>query len=327
MQRNNTYDIAKFVAITAVVLYHVENYIYSNGYLHSFIDTFFLSIFFFISGLLTKESKIYEDGWIRKQAIHLLIPFVFCFFLIGFVKWFIGGKPIFTLHSLGDAKSGYWFILSLFEFYGVMWILSGLLSKFQNKLTRISLLTLPFVVVSGLCIILPYEVAGYISLMSFRRYWLFFAYGFTLTNIFKNTSFFYSDKIGSLFIVLYLCLLTYYVIIIKTVDSNFSFCVWLLVNFIGVHFWLYAIKKVGTIISNMWVLNIGQNTLGIYLLHYYPLNVAIMHMGGVKMMNSNYLFYIYTPLIAVVLIVTAYYMTVLCKTNKWTAFLILGIRK
>lgn len=83
MQRNNTYDIAKFVAITAVALYHVENHIYSNGYLHSFIDTFFLSIFFFISGLLTKEYKIYEDGWIRKQAIHLLIPFAFCFILIG----------------------------------------------------------------------------------------------------------------------------------------------------------------------------------------------------------------------------------------------------
>lgn len=92
------------------------------------------------------------------------------------------------------------------------------------------------------------------------------------------------------------------------------------------HFWLYTIKKVETIINNKWVLNIGQNTLGIYLLHYYPLNVAITLMGG-KMMSSNYLFYIYTPLIALVLIVTAYFMTVLCKANKWTAFLVLGIRK
>lgn len=327
MQRNNTYDIAKFVAITAVALYHVENHIYSNGYLHSFIDTFFLSIFFFISGLLTKESKIYEDGWIRKQAIHLLTPFAFCFSMIGVVKGFVDDKPIFTLNSLGDAKAGYWFILSLFEFYGVMWLIRGVLSSNHKKLTRLSLLILPFVVVSGLCLILPYEVAGYFSLMSFRRYWLFFAYGFALSNIFKNTSFFYSDKVGLLFSVLYLCLLTYYVTIIKTVDSNFSFCVWLLVNFTSVHFWLYAIKKVETIISNKWVLNIGQNTLGIYLLHYYPLNVAITLMGGVKMMSSNYLFYIYTPLIALVLIVTAYFMTVLCKANKWTAFLVLGIRK
>lgn len=52
MQRNNTYDIAKCWAIVSVIVYHVINIIFYNQIIHSFIDTYFLALFFFISGLL-----------------------------------------------------------------------------------------------------------------------------------------------------------------------------------------------------------------------------------------------------------------------------------
>lgn len=50
MERKNYYDIAKFIAILSVIIYHVENYLIDNQIIYSFINTYFLSLFFIISG-------------------------------------------------------------------------------------------------------------------------------------------------------------------------------------------------------------------------------------------------------------------------------------
>lgn len=80
MQRNNTYDIAKCWAIVSVIVYHVINIIFYNQIIHSFIDTYFLALFFFISGLLVKDDKVKCKGWLKMKAVQLLIPFI-CIFI------------------------------------------------------------------------------------------------------------------------------------------------------------------------------------------------------------------------------------------------------
>ena len=72
MQRNNTYDIAKCWAIVSVIVYHVINIIFYNQIIHSFIDTYFLALFFFISGLLVKDDKVKCKGWLKMKAVQLL---------------------------------------------------------------------------------------------------------------------------------------------------------------------------------------------------------------------------------------------------------------
>lgn len=73
MQRNNTYDIAKCWAIVSVIVYHVINIIFYNQIIHSFIDTYFLALFFFISGLLVKDDKVKCKGWLKMKAVQLLM--------------------------------------------------------------------------------------------------------------------------------------------------------------------------------------------------------------------------------------------------------------
>lgn len=63
MERKNYYDIAKFIAILSVIIYHVENYLIDNQIIYSFINTYFLSLFFIISGLLLKSEKSLQKGW------------------------------------------------------------------------------------------------------------------------------------------------------------------------------------------------------------------------------------------------------------------------
>lgn len=60
MERKNYYDIAKFIAILSVIIYHVENYLIDNQIIYSFINTYFLSLFFIISGLLLKSEKVFK---------------------------------------------------------------------------------------------------------------------------------------------------------------------------------------------------------------------------------------------------------------------------
>lgn len=60
MERKNYYDIAKFIAILSVIIYHVENYLIDNQIIYSFINTYFLSLFFIISGLLLKSEKSFH---------------------------------------------------------------------------------------------------------------------------------------------------------------------------------------------------------------------------------------------------------------------------
>lgn len=79
MQRNNTYDIAKCWAIVSVIVYHVINIIFYNQIIHSFIDTYFLALFFFISGLLVKDDKVKwlakNEGSTAANTIHLYFHF------------------------------------------------------------------------------------------------------------------------------------------------------------------------------------------------------------------------------------------------------------
>lgn len=69
MERKNYYDIAKFIAILSVIIYHVENYLIDNQIIYSFINTYFLSLFFIISGLLLKSEKSLQKGWLKRQAV------------------------------------------------------------------------------------------------------------------------------------------------------------------------------------------------------------------------------------------------------------------
>ena len=116
MQRNNTYDIAKCWAIVSVIVYHVINIIFYNQIIHSFIDTYFLALFFFISGLLVKDDKVKCKGWLKMKAVQLLIPFICIFIFNRLYYHFLEGSSIWSQKSIDDSKSGFWFIFSLFCF-------------------------------------------------------------------------------------------------------------------------------------------------------------------------------------------------------------------
>lgn len=160
MQRNNTYDIAKCWAIVSVIVYHVINIIFYNQIIHSFIDTYFLALFFFISGLLVKDDKVKCKGWLKMKAVQLLIPFICIFIFNRLYYHFLEGSSIWSQKSIDDSKSGFWFIFSLFCFLLTTKFCTILIKNINSITAKILVLISPFFIVTILCSILPYEIAA-----------------------------------------------------------------------------------------------------------------------------------------------------------------------
>lgn len=291
MQRNNTYDIAKCWAIVSVIVYHVINIIFYNQIIHSFIDTYFLALFFFISGLLVKDDKVKCKGWLKMKAVQLLIPFICIFIFNRLYYHFLEGSSIWSQKSIT---------------------------------AKILVLISPFFIVTILCSILPYEIAGYFSLMSFRRYWLFFVYGYIVNSYWKVDTV-VLRKVLPYSSLCYITMSLYYIFIVKDISSNFDFAIWFVTNFVGCHFWLLLIERFKVLFSKNIILNIGRSTLGIYLFHYYPLRWCTIAMGG-KQLNDSFYYYPLTIICTLVILVLAYFITTAVKSNKITAFLFLGIK-
>lgn len=182
----------------------------------------------------------------------------------------------------------------------------------------------PFFIVTILCSILPYEIAGYFSLMSFRRYWLFFVYGYIVNSYWKVDTV-VLRKVLPYSSLCYITMSLYYIFIVKDISSNFDFAIWFVTNFVGCHFWLLLIERFKVLFSKNIILNIGRSTLGIYLFHYYPLRWCTIAMGG-KQLNDSFYYYPLTIICTLVILVLAYFITTAVKSNKITAFLFLGIK-
>ena len=339
MQRNNTYDIAKCWAIVSVIVYHVINIIFYNQIIHSFIDTYFLALFFFISGLLVKDDKVKCKGWLKMKAVQLLIPFICIFIFNRLYYHFLEGSSIWSQKSIDDSKLAIPFPSSFIVIMHLSALHTAFISTFSasslqfctilikniNSITaKILVLISPFFIVTILCSILPYEIAGYFSLMSFRRYWLFFVYGYIVNSYWKVDTV-VLRKVLPYSSLCYITMSLYYIFIVKDISSNFDFAIWFVTNFVGCHFWLLLIERFKVLFSKNIILNIGRSTLGIYLFHYYPLRWCTIAMGG-KQLNDSFYYYPLTIICTLVILVLAYFITTAVKSNKITAFLFLGIK-
>ena len=124
---------------------------------------------------------------------------------------------------------------------------------------------------------------------------------------------------------LYLVFATLYIVKVQDISSNIDFVIWILANFTGCHFWIIIFEKFKDKLSKDIILKCGENTLGIYLLHYFPLSGAKLLLGSDYHLNENLLNYIYATITVFAILFVSYFVTWAIKQNKIMAFLILGI--
>lgn len=264
-------DVARTIAIFSVLIYHfpLRNEIWG---LTTFISTYFLSLFFFLSGLLTSPQNTTE--WIKRKVRRLLIPLLsFYVLLIPFLS-ILQKTPILTVcHNVlwAESKGGYWFVFTLFATITLVWLIYCIYKKFSlSKWAYIILLILPWVIACGVSIFIPQDISYLLSIPSFNRYYIFFLFGMAIRNSSHLPTYIQNNYIYAFITLCYIVLIAISIMKFPTVNSYFSFMIWLLTNIFGCLCIVETCKRIcaKTTVPN-WITWISEDSLGIYLGHYF----------------------------------------------------------
>lgn len=263
-------DTMKCLGILIVIHLHITG---SNGYEHydhlstQMIYAIVMPLFFFISGFFaykqSMDMKLFLDN-IRKKFIFLVIPaVVFCM-----------GKDLmnhkFLLRFVTEGFHGYWFTIVLFECFLVYYLLT---LAIKNEKWRIGILLLLSVAGVGMLAANKDFGPAIFDLRRLTKFFQFFVLG-TLAMKYRpryetlmNNEVFKATFIASSFIVLFL--LTYD---LPSVLHHFLRDVVLryFMTFAVISFFFCHEDSLGKpSIFNSLIKHIGQNSLAIYLIHYF----------------------------------------------------------
>ena len=283
-QRIGYIDALRGFTMLLVVFSHVETFSYGIKYneslLSSFIMSFFMPMFFFISGYMTyRKEKLSWKEYIKKiknRFVRLVIP-AFLIFHIYFT--FFRNAPIDLFFTKGPL--GFWFTFVLFEMYLIYYTTQLLLIKQSPNKTNFILIGLG---IFGQVIFLGsighyYNLETYpiLTLTNTTRYFIFFILGIvckqneeTFIKLINN------DYIRTSLIILYIISLTLewnkYLLPHYSILHVLNFEIF--IQYLGVFliftlFYYYSknFEKNNIIIKNLRL--IGRHTLDIYLLHWF----------------------------------------------------------
>lgn len=272
-------DALRGFAMLMVVFAHVEIYSFFNfgpdTCLTKFISTVHMPLFFFISGLcIYKPNQNYALNKIRKDFCRLVIPA----FVVGFIY------TNFKLDFLEDnMKAGYWFTLSLFEMLLIYYVLSNIIRNDKTKFTLylwgmaivFYVIRIPLRWNVDMC-----HVVDCFSLHQTFTYFIFFCLGITIAKHKLEFDRLLKTDLSKTVILLSLVFISYFLFVLVPNYSIDTF-VWRVMDtlartFIGLFATLlfyilfkYYLDFDRPRIVGRGVLLIGNNTLPIYLLHYF----------------------------------------------------------
>lgn len=275
-QRLEYIDALRGLAILLVVFMHVPQYGQAGdvgGYYMMLVKMLTVPLFFFISGLFVPLSVTPPISGRKylKRAHTLLLPTI----LIGGVYASLYDIPIAEL--LNDKyKAGYWFTLTLFEYYVIADVVK--LMSFRRQMVCDMLL----IVMSVACYLVAmpsarrlYADVSLLHIIGIEqwKYFVFFVMGMFVK---RYADVVQSDKGGAVIVSAFIA-----VYIVNAVgDFRFGGLLfhvnWLLQQAMSVLLAYYVFYKYRNTFSSLtvvgkWLSLIGTSTLEIYLLHYFVL--------------------------------------------------------
>lgn len=307
-------DNLKGFAIFTVIIGHLTERIYGCEIFNSFIYSFHMALFFFLSGYTNKLNILTFKGsslFLQKRCRTLLLPYI-SFSLLGII---IHGHTSTYNYFLEEARMGLWFLPTLFYMCILLCILT-IISKM--KLKQIIFLA---IIIQGCLLLCKYycnpTLIQILLIRHLTTYWIFFILGI----IFREKATILSDKLGAILIPLFIIgwFLSY-----KTGISNEI--IRQLIRFLGTLSFIYLFKNKELMPKLLFFNNYGQNTLAIYTLHYYFLEGLKPSLSAIQI-NS--------PLLLIILLCTlSYIIAKLClviqsiiTTNQYLSYIMLGIKK
>lgn len=314
------------IAIYAVILTHCAGLIGGMQDIRYFIETFYLSMFFVISGYVTnslRQNSLSILKFSYEKFKRLIIPFISIIIISSLVDLCV--LDTFSIKNIliDDAKGGYWFIFVLFVFNIILCFQRKVISQFNiNSLfTKCLILSFPWMIFVLLCSYLSENIVGLLSLSSCRRYYLFFILGYLSKSYNILVYIKQSRTLRCILIMGYILLSFIFVCYIKDIDTNIDFAIWFVTNIFGSFFWISTLIWLeGEINFSPFLLKIGQNSLGIYLYHYF----LLLFLPLMSLEINKYLFLFSST--TIILVGTYYFVSIINK-NSWFSKYLLGNSK
>lgn len=268
-------DALRGLAILLVVFMHVPQYGFGQsvgGYYMEMATLLAVPLFFFISGLfvpleITPPSIIK----IKKRVHSILLPTI----VIGGLYAML--NHVSFMDMLQDKfKAGYWFTITLFEFFVIVDMIRLMVCKNQ-KLFKVLLIGACFVCY-GLSMPTVQRIYGDVVIAPILgvaqwKYFLFFVLGMFVKH---NAEMIYSDKGGVAIVIAFL--IVYAANAIGDFQLNgLLYNINLLLKEISIVllayyvFYTYRSKLSSHTRVGRWLSKIGTCTLEIYLIHYFVL--------------------------------------------------------
>ena len=253
-----------------------ENYIVYCIY--TFVYSFHIAVFFFISGFLASPKILTGKFDLKKETIkkarRILIPY----FVVSIITFLM--KIIMSDFAKNDVKlKDFWKIFIGISPNGGMWFLYSLfvLSMLFMLFSKAKIRSRIFFIFFGLVTYTISLVPGVYLIRNLLKYCIFFALGIVFNSIYK----FKVKKV----ILIDVAVISFLLLILATVDQNnwyiytgllgiiFSFCIGLLL-------------KGKKSFMNKLMNELGQYSYDIYIVSYFVMQMIMI--ACYKMMNMNY---------------------------------------
>lgn len=311
--------------------YHVDWGMYAKA-----LGTFRIPLFFFISGfVLYKVSRIWNTStlmdFLKGKFMVQIIPTLFFFVL--YTKMFTGGGSFFE--KLCDPyKSGYWFTISLLEFFVIYGVTSWMAQKLKIKDTWLFALVIPticFVVFYSRYI--PEKISGLLQTTHLGNF-VFFYFGILVRKYFQlflditNKGIWMSLIIGIWFFnVLFIDDNTlggcphFVGLLLRVVNGilglTLCFC----------FFRRYEQTFTRETRIGRWLQYLGRRTLDVYLLHYFFLPRHLDMVGDFFVKNPNPTLELFCTLAISVMVVSLCLITSsVMRLSTWMSRYLFGVK-
>ena len=261
MKRQICFDSAKGFAIYSVVLCHCISYWgWHNEALIHYIGSYFMPIFFFVSGYFGYKKDLRPYVVVKKRFIELIVPYITVGVLINSIWCLLFDKPFWIHYILDESKGGFWFLLVLFFFF-LIYALAKAVSSRKDKV-MFSILIGAYLIIFVLVSVLPTDVCWLFSLMSVRKFMPIFIAGLLVrkfelqirpwsTTVFIIAALFYISTTAITF-----CMMG---------KTYISMLLWSIGAIFGPIFYLNVFKRVrGFAALSFW----GRYSLTIYIYHF-----------------------------------------------------------
>ena len=282
-------DALRGLAMLMVVFVHVEiysffNFTHTTPLMHIF-SAVHMPLFFFISGVcIYKPDKKYGLAKVKNDFLRLIIPA----FLVGLLYTYFKSGEDMMFFFANSMKAGYWFTISLFEVLLIYYLINNL-TKNNNKAFMIVLWT-----IAGLLYLLklPFKMVGsletlgnYMCLHQTFNFFVFFALGITASKYRSKTHRLLEDQVFSAAVLLLFSIgsLVVFGLVPKYAGSSIVWKVLdtfgeTLVGLFGICLLYVIFYKIQSVFNSSnriakSLVFVGNNTLAIYLIHYFFLPV------------------------------------------------------